>query len=122
MRLFVDALAARRGGLATYVRGLLRSWSESAPNDRLTVFVTGSFGELLAADPGCANHRFRIFPSRSPSEFWRLLRAESSLPEHQRDADALLTTLPIVPLAWRKPVVIVVHDLRHDDRPDEFSA
>ena len=122
MRLFVDALAATNGGLATYVRGLLRGWSESSPEDRLTVFVTGSFGELVAADPSCSSYRFRIFPSRSPSEVWRLLRAEVVLPENQRSADALLTTLPTIPLAWRKPVVTVVHDLRHEDRPDEFGA
>lgn len=122
VRLFVDALAATSGGLATYVRGLLRGWAESSPDDHLTVFVTGSFGELVAADPSSACHRFRIFPSRSPSEFWRLLRTEVALPEHQRTADALLTTLPTIPIAWRKPVVTIVHDLRHEDRPHEFGA
>ncbi|HXC76386.1 MAG TPA: glycosyltransferase family 1 protein [Candidatus Acidoferrum sp.] len=122
MRLVVDALAARHGGLATYVRGLLRGWSEAAPQDRITVLATGPFGELIAADPGCANHEFRVFASRDPATLWRLVRTEFLLPEHQRNADALLATMPTIPLAWRKPVAIVVHDLRHDDRPQEFSA
>ena len=121
MRLLVDALAARTGGLATYVRGLLLGWSEAAPQDVLTVFVTGTFGELLAADPHHANHQFRVLRSKSPGQFWRLARTEFLLPAHQRNVDALLATTPTIPLAWRKPGVIVVHDLRHVDRPKEFS-
>ena len=53
---------------------------------------------------------------------WRAMRTELVLPQHQRHADVLLATLPSIPVAWRKPAVIVVHDLRHDDRPQEFSA
>ena len=96
-------------------------WSEAAPQDRLTVLVTGSFGELLAADPKCGNHHVRVLPSRGPTEWWRFARSEFLLPEYQHRADALLATLPTIPIAWRKPVVIVVHDLRHNDRPEEFT-
>jgi glycosyltransferase involved in cell wall biosynthesis len=122
MRLVVDALAAKRGGLATYVRGLLTGWAESTPEDQLTVIATGLFGEQLAADSICDNHRFRVVRERGPREFWRLARTEFLLPRYQANADALLATLPTIPATWRKPIVAVVHDLRHEDRLDEFGA
>jgi len=121
MRLVVDALAATQGGLATYVRGLLRGWPEVAPHDRLTIFASGSFGERLAADPSCASHEIRLLPLRNPAGVWRFIRTEFLVPGEQRRADALLATLPTIPVGWRKPAVIVVHDLRHDDRPAEFT-
>lgn len=37
-------------------------------------------------------------------------------------ADALLSTIPTIPALWRKPAVAVVHDLRHEDRPADFTV
>jgi glycosyltransferase involved in cell wall biosynthesis len=36
-------------------------------------------------------------------------------------ADILLSTVPIIPAFWHRPAVAVVHDLRHEDRPADFT-
>jgi glycosyltransferase involved in cell wall biosynthesis len=122
MRIVVDALAAHNGGLATYVRGLLGAWTEVAPQDELTVLLTEPFGRTLTTDPTCAPLRLVIYPRRRPSFPWRMMRAELQLPKLQSEADALLCTTTSIPKAWHRASVVVVHDLRHEDRPGDFSA
>jgi glycosyltransferase involved in cell wall biosynthesis len=120
MRIVVDAMAASYGGLSTYARGLLRAWTEVAPQDELTVLVTAPFGEQIASDTRCSHHRILLLPRREPPYAWRLARTEIVLPRLQAQADILLATLPTIPALWRKPVVAVVHDLRHEVRPHDF--
>ncbi len=123
MRVVVDALAAtpHGGGVGTYVRGLLAGWAQSAPADELTVLLTRPFGEDLVLDPRYSGYRFHVCSERHPRVAWRLARAEALLPTLQSNADALLSTITSSPLGWRKPAVTIVHDLRHEDRPADFS-
>jgi glycosyltransferase involved in cell wall biosynthesis len=43
------------------------------------------------------------------------------LPRLRGYGDILLSTVPIIPVFWRRPAVAVVHDLRHEDRPADFT-
>ena len=121
IRLLIDGLAAAHGGLGTYLRGLLGGWAQCAPEDRLTVLATGALGQDLATKYTSPRWRFRLFSSRNPRELWRLAQTKLILPGYQREVEALLATMPTVPLLWRKAIITVVHDLRHDYRPEEFS-
>jgi glycosyltransferase involved in cell wall biosynthesis len=122
MRVIVDALGAIHGGLATYVSGLLRGWSEVAPEDELTVLLTEPFSNEIASDPQCARHRLIVCPQRVPRIAWRLIREESLIPRFQSRTDALLSTSPSMPVLWHKPAVAVISDLRHEDRPNDFTV
>jgi len=121
MRLVIDALPARRGGLATYVRCLLAAWSEEAPEDDVTVVLTEPFAAEIASDSRRRRHRLVIRPQRRPSAAWWAARSQLLLPRLQGYGDVLLATVPIIPVFWRRPAVAVVHDLRHEDRPADFA-
>jgi glycosyltransferase involved in cell wall biosynthesis len=121
MRIVVDALVAHYGGQTNYVRGLLGAWTLIAPEDELTVLLTEPFGRTLTTDPNCSRHRLVIYPRRWPSFPWRMVRSETQLPKLQSKADALLSTTTSLPTAWHRASVVVVHDLRHEDRPGDFS-
>jgi glycosyltransferase involved in cell wall biosynthesis len=122
MRLVVDALAAQRGGLATYVHGLLRAWSELAPADELTVLLTKPYADVIGSSHDCERHRLLVWPHRDPEPAWRLWRTQYPMTTLQTHADALLATMPTLPSLWRKPTAVVVQDLRHEERPFEFNA
>lgn len=121
MRIVIDALAASRGGLATYVQGLLSGWTKIAPSDDLTVLVTHPFETTLGHGDTDSPYRLVTCRSRQPNLLWRLGRTELVLPRLQRRADVLLATLPVIPALWRKPSIAIVYDLRHEDVPSDFA-
>jgi len=118
MRLVVDAVCAEFGGNRTYVDHLLRRWHDIRPDDELHVMVPkgstlSTYGhvrhELAVARPSIL---FR--PLAQTRELRRLVRVVRP--------DAVLATAP--PTTLRRlgvPLAVVVLDLRHELRPEQFS-
>ena len=116
MRLLIDAAAAEYGGIRTYVEQLLRAWASELPNDELLVVVPP--GSTLAT----AGHRRHELRAAGPSVVSRPLAQTTALPRLSRDVDAVLATNPTTSLLGvRRPLAVVVHDLRHELRPEQFS-
>ncbi|HEX7738432.1 MAG TPA: glycosyltransferase [Marmoricola sp.] len=118
MRLVVEAMAADFGGIRTYVEWLLRTWGTAFPDDDLLV-VTRADSDLDTAE-----HRRRAITVPRPAALGRPLTQSLLTPGIVRDfgADAVLATLPST--GFRHPGVplaVVVHDLRHDIQPEQFS-
>jgi glycosyltransferase involved in cell wall biosynthesis len=118
MRVVVEALAADFGGIRTYLDNLLPAWREAFPDDRLLVVVhrdshldtsTHERLELDVRRPAILGR-----PWAQTRQGRRIARAFA--------ADAVLATLPATGLTHPGvPLVVVVHDLRHELRPDQFS-
>lgn len=120
MRVLVDALAADFGGIRTYVENLLAAWEKQADElgDHLLVMVregsdldTGrhSRHEVRIPRPGPVGRPFRqsVLTRRLVADF---------------EADAVLATMPSTSLVRvGVPLGVVVHDLRHELRPEQFS-
>ena len=118
MRLVVDAAAAEYGGIRTYVDQLLRAWTVAFPDDRLAVVVAPGSG----IDTGeHERHELRV---RGPAVAGRPLAQTIALPRlaTAHRADAVLATNPTTTLRRPgPPMAVVVHDLRHELRPEQFS-
>lgn len=120
MRLIVDALAADFGGIRTYVENLLAAWEAQADElgDHLLVMVR----EGSDLDTGHHVRREVRIPGPGPvgrpftqSVLTRRLVAEFG-------ADAVLATMPSTSLVRvGVPLGVVIHDLRHELRPEQFS-
>lgn len=118
MRVVVEALAADFGGIRTYVENLLAGWSSAHPDDELVVLVKPGAGlatgphltvELRVPDPQVL--------ARPLVQTWHTRRVVE-----RYDADAVLATLPATGLRHPGvPLAVVVHDLRHELRPEQFS-
>lgn len=119
MRVLVDASAAAHGGLGTYVHNLISAWSAHYPEDDLVVLGSrqGAVGQtnctLVPVDPQSPASLTR--PVIQTVATQRALRAFRP--------NVVLATMPS--LSWltpKTPVSVVVHDLRHELRPEQFSA
>ena len=116
LRLLIDAAAAEYGGIRTYVEQLLRAWASELPGDELLVVVPP--GSTLAT----AGHRRHELRAAGPSVVSRPVAQTMVLPRLSRDVDAVLATNPTTSLlGLRRPLAVVVHDLRHELRPEQFS-
>lgn len=118
MRLVVDGMCAEFGGNRTYVDHLLRTWHEVRPDDELHVVVPK--GSTLPTD-GHTRHELAV---ARPTTVFRPLAQTRELRRLVRDLapDAVLATAP--PTTLRRlgvPLAVVVLDLRHELRPDQFS-
>jgi glycosyltransferase involved in cell wall biosynthesis len=119
VKLVVDAMSASYGGIATYVDNLLRAWPQLYPDDELHVVVPQGTGST----PRNGVHVHELTAPR-PAVLSRPLAQTSRLPGivRQVGADAVLATLPSTTLrSPGVPLVVVVHDLRHELRPEQFS-
>lgn len=118
MKVLVEALAAEFGGIRTYVEHLLAAWEIAFPDDDLTVLVpTGS-------DLRTAGHRRRELRIPGPDLIARPLAHTAAIRRLvvEADADAVLATLPNTSLRHPGvPLTVVVHDLRHEIRPEQFT-
>ena len=118
MRLLVDAAAAEYGGIRTYVGQLLPAWAAAFPEDRLMVVVpAGSTIDTAGHD----RHELRVV---GPAVVGRPLAQTRAVPALARAhrADAVLATNPTTTLRRPgPPLAVVVHDLRHELRPEQFS-
>ena len=118
MRLVVDAASAELGGIRTYVDQLLPAWAAAFPDDRLLVVVPpGSTIDTL----GHERHELRVL---GPGVVGRPVAQTRALPRLARAhrADAVLATNPTTTLRRPgPPLAVVVHDLRHELRPEQFT-
>lgn len=119
MRLLVDALPADFGGIRTYAEHLLSAWGDAAPDDEVHVLLSADSD--LPVPSAVAAHRV---PLTGPRSLARAAAQSRHLPRLVRELrpDAVLATLPSTTMRRLDvPLVVVVHDLRHDLRPDQFS-
>ncbi|KRF20961.1 hypothetical protein ASG90_00645 [Nocardioides sp. Soil797] len=121
MRLIVDALAADFGGIRTYVENLLAAWDDEhrdTLDDELLVLVRE--GSDLATGRH-ARHEVRIPRPAPVGRPWRQSVVTRQLVRDFR-ADAVLATMPSISLVRvGVPLGVVIHDLRHELRPEQFS-
>ncbi|MGH2530814.1 MAG: glycosyltransferase family 4 protein [Thermomicrobiales bacterium] len=122
MRILIDAMAVGegRGGIVTYLRGLLRGWHEAGFDDELAVVGTAKLPPEIDEALGALGTTFRLGGAYPGSRF---VAQHVGIPALARrwQPDAILATTPVVPLLiWRRPVVAMVHDLRYRHRPAEF--
>ncbi|CAM3354401.1 glycosyltransferase [Nocardioides dubius] len=118
MKVLVEALAAEFGGIRTYVEHLLAAWESAFPDDDLTVLVP------QGSDLHIAGHRRRELAIPGPDIVARPLAHTAAIRRlvAESDADAVLATLPNTSLRHPGvPLTVVVHDLRHEIRPEQFS-
>jgi glycosyltransferase involved in cell wall biosynthesis len=117
LRLLVDAAAADYGGIRTYVEQLLGAWAAESPTDELLVVVPSS------SPLDTAGHRRHELRLPGPSMVSRPVGQTLALPRlARRGVDAVLATNPTTSLRRvGAPLAVVVHDLRHELRPEQFS-
>ena len=118
MRIVIDAMCADYGGIATYAQHLLEHWPTAALGDELhVVCARGSRLETF----GHVRHEV---PVRRPASVSRPLAQSLALPRVVREvgADAVLATATTTTaVATGAPLAVVVHDLRHELLPHQFS-
>jgi glycosyltransferase involved in cell wall biosynthesis len=118
VKLLVDAMCADFGGIHTYVGHLLPQWGEAFPDDELHVALPAGSSLTTGA---ATRHEL---PVRGPQVLGRPLEQTFALPRLARrlGVDAVLATNPTTTLRRPgAPLVVVVHDLRHELRPEQFS-
>lgn len=118
MRILVEAMAADFGGIRTYVERLLAAWAEHRPDDRVHVALP------RGAELECAGHATHGVVAPRPTALGRPL-AQTVAVRRLADrlgVDAVLATMPGTSLlGHRAPTAVVVHDLRHELRPEQFG-
>ncbi|MGN6161870.1 MAG: glycosyltransferase family 4 protein [Marmoricola sp.] len=120
MRVLVDAMCAEYGGIRTYVENLLDVWPRVFPEDEL--HVVAGVDCTLPRHPGIQYREIAVEPRLGPlgrplAQTVHLRRAAAEL-----KPDAVLATLPSTTvLDLGKPTAVVIYDLRHRLRPEQFS-
>lgn len=105
------------GGNQVYVEQLLRAWADRFPDDELLVLVP----ERATTDVG-AHERVDVALPRPasltrPAVLTRLVRRLV----RERGVDVVLASTPATVMRpVGAPLVVVVHDLRHEHRPEQF--
>ena len=118
MKLLVDAMCAEFGGIRTYVDHLLGQWGDFFPDD--DVHVALRVGSTLTTGRGTRHE----LPVRGPDVLGRPLAQSLALPRLARSlgVDAVLATAPTTTVRRVDvPLCVVVLDLRHELRPEQFS-
>lgn len=120
MRFGIDAHTSERpgDGNCTYTRGLIRGLLALDAGDRFTLFArdpSHEFYTSLPATTGLAVHPRGLGPGAARIG-WRLARAA------RREQVGCLHVQYFAPLAWRRPLVLTVHDLGYLHVPDSFPV
>lgn len=120
MRVLVDAMCAEYGGIRTYVENLLDVWPDVYPDDELHVVVAQDCS--LPTRAGIHYRRVpvsrRLGPLGRPLAQTRHLRRAAA----ELRPDVVLATLPSTTvLDLGAPTAVVIYDLRHRLRPEQFS-
>jgi glycosyltransferase involved in cell wall biosynthesis len=115
MRIGLDARKLRDGGIGTYIRGLLGALAEAARGHEFVAL-------LDPADQGSIvwpGTRVREVPVRAGKYG---LAEHVVVPHAARRADVELLHAPhyTLPLGWRGPAVVTIHDLIHVRFPQFF--
>jgi glycosyltransferase involved in cell wall biosynthesis len=118
VKILVDAMCAEFGGIRTYVDHLLAGWDAAFPDDELHVALR--VGSTLTVG-GATRHEL---PVRGPDVVGRPVAQSLALPRLARSlgVDAVLATAPTTSVRrLGAPLAVVVLDLRHELRPEQFS-
>ncbi|MFW6870165.1 glycosyltransferase [Nocardioides sp. CPCC 206347] len=119
MRLVVDAVVGLPGSVAIVLEHLTRGWSETFPEDEITVL----FGPESHRFPLPEGVRAEVLerPRGPVGGLW--LRSVSIRRAAKRlRADAVIVGVPASALAGtRAPRGVILYDLRFELRPDQFS-
>jgi hypothetical protein len=118
VKVLVEIISAEFGGIRTYVEHLLRTWEVTRPDDELLVVVPES-----STVPTFGHQRVEVKVPR-PDTLFRPMVQTMRTPRIAREfgADAVLATLPSTTLLKpRTPTAIVIYDLRHELRPEQFT-
>jgi glycosyltransferase involved in cell wall biosynthesis len=111
-------MCAEYGGIRTCVDQLLGQWADFFPDDE--VHVALRVGSTLTTG-GSVRHEL---PVHGPDVLGRPLAQTLALPRLSRElrVDAVLATAPTTTVRRvAAPMCVVIHDLRHDLRPEQFS-
>lgn len=116
-----DAVAVRTGSAAIVVSHLIRGWREAFPADRLTV-LTGPEGPDFELAEDVALH-VATPPVPGPAgKAWLRSRAVRRVAA-ELGVDAVVSGVPASGLFGSKvPRGVILYDLRHELRPEQFSA
>jgi len=118
VKVVVEIISAEYGGIRTYVEHLLRTWEVTHPEDELLVVVPES-----STVPTFGHRRVELRVPR-PDTLFRPVVQTLRTPRIAREfgADAILATLPSTTLLRSgTPTAIVIYDLRHELRPEQFT-
>jgi glycosyltransferase involved in cell wall biosynthesis len=118
VKVVVDAMCAEFGGVRTYAEHLLGRWSAVHPEDELHVVVPE--GSTLDSSSH-VRHELRV---RRPRIVGRPLAQSFAMRRLTRrlEPDVVLATVPSTTVrGLGAPLAVVVHDLRHELRPEQFS-
>lgn len=119
MKILIDAMSAEYGGIRTYVEQLLGHWHLAFPDDEIHVALAS--GATLATGPH-VRHELVVRRPAVLGRPWAQTRELSRIVETV-GAEVVLATMPSTTMRNPGcPVVVVVHDLRHQLRPEQFSA
>lgn len=119
MRVLIEAMSARFGGIRTYVDNLLPAWSSVAPGDEVHVLVQSD--STIDVPAPLVRHDIVL---RGPEALSRPVAQTRALTRLVRELrpDVVLATLPATTLLRLDvPLGIVVYDLRHELRPEQFG-
>jgi len=119
VKIVVDAMCAEFGGIRTYVEHLLGRWHEVHPEDELHVLVPEGMSLPTA---GHVRHELRV---RRPREVGRPWAQTATMRRLARriGADAVIATAPTTTVIRPGvPMAVVILDLRHELRPEQFSS
>jgi glycosyltransferase involved in cell wall biosynthesis len=117
VRVLVDAVGCTFGGIATYEANLLGRWVQDFPDDEVLVLL----GSDDAPPPGV---EVVTVPIPRPDVLARPVAVTRALRRatRARRPDAVLALRPATTLLHLDaPLAVVVHDLRHELRPEQFS-
>lgn len=114
-----DAFAVRAGSSSVILQGLLRGWRQLAPEDRLTVVGSGAVDFDV---PEGVDHVTVTAPFQGPAGSLWLRSVGIRQVTHRLRADALVSGVTASAfLGARCPRGVILTDLRHELRPDQFS-
>jgi glycosyltransferase involved in cell wall biosynthesis len=117
VRVLVDAVGCTFGGIATYEANLFGAWVREFPADELLVVLGDDEAHPRGVEVVPVSVRGPDVLAR-PLAVTRTLRREA----RARRPDAVLALRPATTLRrLPAPLAVVVHDLRHELRPDQFS-
>ena len=120
MRILVEALCAEFGGIRTYVDNLLPAWTSVAPDDEVHVMVQSDSTIVVPAP--LVRHDI---PVHGPQAVARPLAQTRHVTRLVRQLRPVVVLAPLPSTTVRRldvPLGVVVYDLRHELRPEQFSS
>ena len=119
VKVLIEALAAEYGGIRTYVENLLGAWARVGEDEVHLLLAAGS---TLAVPAEITRHEVVISRPVQLGRPWAQTAQLRRLVARTRP-DVVLATLPSTTvLDPGAPMAVVVYDLRHDLRPEQFSS